>query len=117
MGRTRTCGLGRRRLSASPYMATAAPTSAFHSRPSVRNTFCSYSGSRNGLRRVTAISGRADCVAVAEDPENRLAEAPGGRIAYEVVGDGPIDLLVTHAPTCRQRGSAHFPNEGPPSRM
>jgi class 3 adenylate cyclase/pimeloyl-ACP methyl ester carboxylesterase len=35
---------------------------------------------------------------VAEVPETRFAETPGGRIAYQVVGDGPIDLLVTHAP-------------------
>jgi pimeloyl-ACP methyl ester carboxylesterase len=55
-------------------------------------------GSRNRLRRAAAISGRADCVAVAEVPETRLAETPGGRIAYQVVGDGPIDVLVTHAP-------------------
>jgi class 3 adenylate cyclase/pimeloyl-ACP methyl ester carboxylesterase len=35
---------------------------------------------------------------VAEVPETRFAETPGGRIAYQVVGDGPIDVLVTHAP-------------------
>jgi class 3 adenylate cyclase/pimeloyl-ACP methyl ester carboxylesterase len=35
---------------------------------------------------------------VAEVPETRFAETPGGRIAYQVVGNGPIDLLVTHAP-------------------
>jgi hypothetical protein len=35
-------------------------------------------------------------VAVAEVPETCFAETPGGRIAYQVVGDGPIDLLVTH---------------------
>src|SRR6516165_8167232 len=40
----------------------------------------------------------ADCLTVAEVPETRFAETPGGRIAYQVVGDGPIDLLVTHAP-------------------
>jgi class 3 adenylate cyclase len=28
----------------------------------------------------------------------RFAETPGRRIAYQVVGDGPIDVLVTHAP-------------------
>jgi class 3 adenylate cyclase len=27
-----------------------------------------------------------------------MAETPGGRIAYQVVGDGPIDVLVAHAP-------------------
>jgi class 3 adenylate cyclase/pimeloyl-ACP methyl ester carboxylesterase len=31
-------------------------------------------------------------------PETRFADTPGGRIAYQVVGDGPIDVLVTHAP-------------------
>jgi class 3 adenylate cyclase len=35
---------------------------------------------------------------VAEVPETRFAETPGGRIAYQIVGDGPIDVLVTHAP-------------------
>jgi hypothetical protein len=55
-------------------------------------------GFRNGLGRAAAISGRADCGAVAEVPETRVAEAPGGRIAYRVLGDGPIDLLVTHSP-------------------
>jgi class 3 adenylate cyclase/pimeloyl-ACP methyl ester carboxylesterase len=37
-------------------------------------------------------------VAVAEVPETRFAETPGGRVAYQVAGDGPIDLLFTHAP-------------------
>jgi class 3 adenylate cyclase len=35
---------------------------------------------------------------VAEVPETRFAETPGGRIAYQVVGEGPIDVLVTHTP-------------------
>jgi class 3 adenylate cyclase/pimeloyl-ACP methyl ester carboxylesterase len=35
---------------------------------------------------------------VAEIPETRFAETPGGRIAYQVVGDGPIDVLVHHLP-------------------
>src|SRR5262245_52339551 len=35
-------------------------------------------------------------MAVAEVPETRFVQTPGGRIAYQVVGDGPIDLLVTH---------------------
>jgi class 3 adenylate cyclase len=35
---------------------------------------------------------------VTEVPETRFAETPGGRIAYQVVGDGPIDVLVTHSP-------------------
>jgi class 3 adenylate cyclase len=43
--------------------------------------------------------GSADCLTVAEVPETRFAETPGGRIAYQVVGDGPIDLLFAHAPT------------------
>jgi class 3 adenylate cyclase/pimeloyl-ACP methyl ester carboxylesterase len=42
--------------------------------------------------------GSADCLTVAEFPETRIAETPGGRIAYQVVGDGPIDVLVTHSP-------------------
>jgi class 3 adenylate cyclase/pimeloyl-ACP methyl ester carboxylesterase len=37
-------------------------------------------------------------VIVADVPETRFAESPGGRIAYQVVGDGPIDVLVSHAP-------------------
>ena len=59
---------------------------------------CSYWGSSNGLGRAAEISGRADYLAVAEVPETRFAETPGGRIAYQVVGDGPIDVLVTHSP-------------------
>ena len=35
---------------------------------------------------------------MAEAPETRIAETPGGRVAYQVVGDGPIDVLVCHAP-------------------
>jgi class 3 adenylate cyclase/pimeloyl-ACP methyl ester carboxylesterase len=35
-------------------------------------------------------------VAVAEVPETCFAQTPGGRIAYQVVGDGPIDVLVSH---------------------
>jgi class 3 adenylate cyclase/pimeloyl-ACP methyl ester carboxylesterase len=42
--------------------------------------------------------GSADCLIVAEVPETRFAETPGGRIAYQVVGDGPIEVLVTHSP-------------------
>jgi class 3 adenylate cyclase len=42
--------------------------------------------------------GSADCLTVAEVPETRFAETPLGRIAYQVVGDGPIDVLVTHSP-------------------
>src|SRR6516165_9208564 len=42
--------------------------------------------------------GSADCLTVAEVPETRFAETPGGRIAYQVVGDGPIDVVVTHSP-------------------
>jgi len=38
------------------------------------------------------------CVAVTEIPETRFAETPGGRIAYQVVGDGPVDVLVAHGP-------------------
>ena len=42
--------------------------------------------------------GSADCLTMAEVPETRFAETPGGRIAYQVVGDGPIDVLVAHSP-------------------
>jgi pimeloyl-ACP methyl ester carboxylesterase len=42
--------------------------------------------------------GSADCLIVAEVPETRFAETPGGRIAYQVIGHGPIDVLVTHTP-------------------
>jgi pimeloyl-ACP methyl ester carboxylesterase len=37
-------------------------------------------------------------VAVADVAETCFAETPGGRIAYQVVGDGPIDVLVSHGP-------------------
>jgi class 3 adenylate cyclase len=40
----------------------------------------------------------ADYAAVAELPQTRFAEAPGARIAYQVVGEGPIDVLVAHGP-------------------
>ena len=33
---------------------------------------------------------------VAEVPETRFAETSGGYIAYQVVGDGPVDILVAH---------------------
>jgi hypothetical protein len=33
-------------------------------------------------------------VAVAHVPVTRYADTSGGRIAYQVIGDGPIDLLV-----------------------
>jgi hypothetical protein len=36
-------------------------------------------------------------VAVAEVPETCFVETPGGRIAYQVVGNGPIDVLVAHS--------------------
>jgi class 3 adenylate cyclase/pimeloyl-ACP methyl ester carboxylesterase len=35
---------------------------------------------------------------VAEAPETRFAAAPNGRIAYQVVGNGPVDVLVAHGP-------------------
>jgi pimeloyl-ACP methyl ester carboxylesterase len=31
-------------------------------------------------------------------PESRYAEGRGGAIAYQVVGDGPVDVLVAHPP-------------------
>jgi class 3 adenylate cyclase len=44
------------------------------------------------------MQGSADCLTMAEIPETRFAERPRGRIAYQVVGDGPVDVLVTHSP-------------------
>ena len=35
---------------------------------------------------------------MAEVPETCFADTPGGRVAYQVVGDGPLDVLVNHAP-------------------
>jgi class 3 adenylate cyclase/pimeloyl-ACP methyl ester carboxylesterase len=35
---------------------------------------------------------------VAAVPETCFADTAGGRIAYQVVGDGPIDVLVSHTP-------------------
>ena len=29
-----------------------------------------------------------------EVPETRFAHTPGGRVAYQAIGDGPIDVLV-----------------------
>jgi class 3 adenylate cyclase len=52
----------------------------------------------SGGQRSTARPGSPDCVAVTEVPQTRFAETPGGRIAYQIVGDGPIDVLFTHAP-------------------
>ena len=42
--------------------------------------------------------GSTDYAAVVEVPKTRFADTPGGRVAYQVVGDGPLDLLVAHAP-------------------
>ena len=37
----------------------------------------------------------ADCVIVADEPETRYARTPDGvHIAYQVVGDGPFDLVA-----------------------
>jgi class 3 adenylate cyclase len=33
-------------------------------------------------------------------PETRFAETINGRVAYQIVGDGPVDLLVFHQPIC-----------------
>jgi class 3 adenylate cyclase len=35
---------------------------------------------------------------VAEVPETCFAETPRGRVAYQVVGDGPVDMVVVHSP-------------------
>jgi class 3 adenylate cyclase/pimeloyl-ACP methyl ester carboxylesterase len=45
-----------------------------------------------------SIQGSADYLTVTEVPETRFADTPGGRIAYQIVGDGPIDVLVAHSP-------------------
>ena len=50
------------------------------------------------LRTSITMRGSADCLTVAEVPETRFAETPSGRIAYQVVGEGLIDVLVTHSP-------------------
>jgi class 3 adenylate cyclase len=34
---------------------------------------------------------------VAEVPETKYAQTSGGRVAYQVVGEGPIDVLVVHS--------------------
>jgi class 3 adenylate cyclase len=47
-------------------------------------------------RPSTARPGSAECSAVAEVPETHFAETSGGYIAYQVVGDGPVDVLVAH---------------------
>src|SRR6516162_5774016 len=49
-------------------------------------------------RPSTTMLGSADCSTVAEVAKTRFAETPGGRVAYQVVGDGPLDLVVFHAP-------------------
>jgi class 3 adenylate cyclase len=42
------------------------------------------------------VLGSTDCSTVAEAPETRLADTDVGRIAYQIVGDGGVDLLVAH---------------------
>jgi class 3 adenylate cyclase len=37
---------------------------------------------------------------VANLPETRYADTANGQVAYQVVGDGPLDLLVFHPPIC-----------------
>src|SRR5687768_2238652 len=50
-------------------------------------------------------------------PETRYAESPDGLIAYQVVGDGPIDLLYLSGATSHVdvrwewEGTAHFLNK------
>jgi class 3 adenylate cyclase len=43
---------------------------------------------------------RADCAPVMSFPETRYADTINGRVAYQIVGDGPVDLLVLHPPIC-----------------
>jgi class 3 adenylate cyclase len=38
--------------------------------------------------------------AVTNLPETRYADTANGQVAYQVVGDGPLDLLVFHPPIC-----------------
>ncbi|GAC1578860.1 MAG: hypothetical protein NVS3B5_11690 [Sphingomicrobium sp.] len=42
---------------------------------------------------------RPDCAAVAGIPKTQYAETNVGRIAYQIVGDGPVDVLVNHPPS------------------
>jgi pimeloyl-ACP methyl ester carboxylesterase len=58
------------------------------------------SGKIEDGRPSTARLRSADCAAGAEVPETRVPETRNGRIAYQVVGDGPVDVLVAHAPFC-----------------
>jgi class 3 adenylate cyclase len=37
---------------------------------------------------------------VTDLPETRYADTANGQVAYQVVGDGPVDLLVFHPPIC-----------------
>ncbi len=39
-----------------------------------------------------------DCAEDTDRPEMQFADTAVGRIAYQVIGDGPIDLLVNHPP-------------------
>ena len=41
---------------------------------------------------------RADWADVAEIPDTQFAETDVGRIAYQVIGTGPVDVLVAHPP-------------------
>jgi class 3 adenylate cyclase len=42
----------------------------------------------------------ARLAAVIEVPETRYADTINGRVAYQIIGDGPVDLLVFHPPLC-----------------
>jgi len=37
---------------------------------------------------------------VTDLPETRYADTANGQVAYQIVGDGPLDLLVFHPPIC-----------------
>jgi class 3 adenylate cyclase len=38
--------------------------------------------------------------AVTNLPETRYADTANGQVAYQIIGDGPLDLLVFHPPIC-----------------
>jgi class 3 adenylate cyclase len=37
---------------------------------------------------------------VTTPPETRYADTANGKVAYQIVGDGPVDVLVDHPPIC-----------------
>src|SRR5215204_5535681 len=47
-----------------------------------------------GTFRNVLISLSSAILRMARLPETRYAKGPGGNIAYQVVGDGPVDLVI-----------------------